>query len=171
VGTFAVQLAKAFGAHVTGVCSTAKTALVQSIGADEVIDYTRADFADGGPNYDLILDTAGNRSLSHLRRALSPGGTLVIVGGEQGGRWTGGFERQIVWAPLLSLFVGQRLRSLISDARWEDLNALRERIEASELTPVIDRTYPLSEVPAAIQRMREGDGGGKVVITVPTAEH
>jgi NADPH:quinone reductase-like Zn-dependent oxidoreductase len=155
VGTFAVQLAKAFGAHVTGVCSTAKADLVASIGADAVVDYTREDFADGWPRYDLILDAAGNRSVSHLRRALTPGGTLVIVGGERGGRWTGGFERQVLWAPAVSVFVGQRLRSLISTERTEDLEVLRERIEAGEVAPVVDRTYPLSEVPAAIRYLRE----------------
>jgi NADPH:quinone reductase-like Zn-dependent oxidoreductase len=170
VGTFAVQLAKAFGAHVTGVCSTAKTDLVRSIGADDVIDYTREDFADGRRRYDVILDTAGNRSLSHLRRALTPRGTLVIVGGERGGRWTGGFERQALRAPVLSMLVGQRLRSLISAERTEDLQVLRERIEAGEVTPVIDKTYPLSEVPAAIRYMRAGHTRGKVVIAVLTAE-
>ena len=112
VGTFAVQLAKAFEAEVTGVCSSTKVDLVRSIGADHVIDYTRDDFAENGQRYDLILDTAGNRSLSHLRRALVPRGTLVIVGGEGGGRWLGGFQRQILWAPMLSLFVGQKLRPL-----------------------------------------------------------
>jgi NADPH:quinone reductase-like Zn-dependent oxidoreductase len=170
VGTFAVQLAKSFGADVTGVCSAAKADLVRSIGADDVIDYTREDFADGRRHYDLILDTAGNRSLSHLRRALTPRGTLVIVGGEGGGRWTGGFGRQIVRAPVVSIFVGQRLRPLVSVERTEDLELLRERIEAGQVTPVIDRTYPLDEVPAAIRYMREGRVGGKVVITVLPAD-
>src|SRR5437016_928598 len=113
VGTFAVQLAKAYGAEVTGVCSTAKTELVRSIGADYVIDYTREDFADGGNRYDVILDIAGNRSLSHLRRALAPEGTLVIVGGEGGGKWLGGIDRQLR-AHLLSLFVRQKLGTWIS---------------------------------------------------------
>jgi NADPH:quinone reductase-like Zn-dependent oxidoreductase len=170
VGTFAVQLAKSFGADVAGVCSAAKADLVRSIGADDVIDYTREDFADGRRHYDLILDTAGNRSLSHLRRALTPRGTLVIVGGEGGGRWTGGFGRQIVRAPVVSIFVGQRLRPLVSVERTEDLELLRERIEAGQVTPVIDRTYPLDEVPAAIRYMREGRVGGKVVITVLPAD-
>ena len=110
VGTLTVQVAKAFGAEVTGVCSTSKVDLVRSIGADEVIDYTREDFADGSRRWDVIVDTAGRRPLSVLRRALSPQGTLVIVGGEGGGRWTGGFFRQVLRAPLLSLFSGQKLR-------------------------------------------------------------
>ena len=166
VGTFAVQLAKAFGAEVTGVCSTTKVDLVRSIGADEVVDYTRDDFADGARLYDLILDTAGRRPLSHLRRALAPHGTLVIVGGEGGGRWMGGFDRQIFRAPLLSLFVGQTLRPLVSKERREDLQFLGELIEAGKVTPVIDRTYPLSEAPDAIRYLAEGHARGKVVITV-----
>ena len=170
VGTFAVQLAKAFGAEVTGVCSTTKVDLVRSIGADHVIDYTRDDFAQAGQRYDLILDTAGNRSLSHLRRALTPRGTLVIVGGEGGGRWLGGFQRGIFWAPLLSLFVGQKLRPLVSKERKEDLEFLKELIEVGKVTPVIDRTYPLSEVPEAIRYLEEGHARGKVVITVPVGD-
>ena len=169
VGTFAVQLAKAFGAEVTGVCSTAKVDLVRSLGADHAIDYTQADFADSEHRYDVILDTAGNRPLSQLRRALTPHGTLVIVGGERGGRWTGGFERQIARAPILSLFVSQRLRSLTSTARREDLLALKELVEAGKVAPVIDRTFPLSEVPDAIRYMRAGHARGKIVITYQPA--
>jgi NADPH:quinone reductase-like Zn-dependent oxidoreductase len=165
VGSFAVQLAKAFGAEVTGVCSTTKADLVRSIGADHVIDYTREDFADGRQRYDVILDTAGRRSLSHLRRALTSRGTLVLVGGEGGGRWTGGFERSL-WALMLSPFVGQKLRALVSTEREEDLQSLRELIEAGKVTPVIDRTYALSEVPDAIRYLEEGHARGKVVITV-----
>jgi len=164
VGTFAVQLAKAFGAEVTGVCSTTKADLVRSIGADDVIDYTRDDFADGVRHYDLILDTAGNRSLSHLRRALTPKGTLVIVGGEGGGRWLG-IGRQLR-APMLSPFVSQTLRPLMAKERQEHLQAVRELIEAGRVTPVIDRTYPLSEVPEAIRYWEEGHARGKVVITL-----
>ena len=164
VGSFAVQVAKSFGAEVTGVCSTTKLDLVRSIGADHVIDYTRDDFADGVRRYDLILDTAGNRSLSHLRRALTPRGTLVIVGGEGGGRWFG-IGRQLR-ALMLSPFVGQRLRMLIAMVRKGDLQFLRELIEAGRVTPVIDRTYPLAEVPDAIRYMHEGHARGKVVITV-----
>jgi NADPH:quinone reductase-like Zn-dependent oxidoreductase len=166
VGSFAVQLAKAFGAEVTGVCSTTKLDLVRSIGADQVIDYAREDFADGVQRYDLIVDTAGNRSLRHLRRALTPRGTLVIVGGEGGGRWLGGFDRQILRAPVLSRFVRQRLRPFISKERSEDLVVLKELIEAGKLTPIIDRTYPLAEAPEAIRYLEQGHARGKVVITV-----
>ena len=165
VGTFAVQLAKAYGAEVTGVASTTKTELVRSIGADHVIDYTREDFADGRNRYDVILDIAGNRSLSHLRRALAPEGTLVIVGGEGGGRWLGGTDRQLR-ALALSPFVRQKLGTWISKERQEDLVELHELLELGKLTPVVDRTFPLSEVPEAIRYLREGRARGKVVITV-----
>jgi NADPH:quinone reductase-like Zn-dependent oxidoreductase len=166
VGSFAVQLAKAFGAQVTGVASTTKVELVYSIGAGEVIDYTREDFADGSRHWDLIVDTAGRRSLSQLRRALTRRGTLVIVGGEGGGRWLGGFDRQILRAPLLSALVRQRLRPLVSKERRADLLVLKELIEAGKVTPVIDRTYPLREAPEAIRYLEEGHARGKVVITV-----
>ncbi len=165
VGSFAVQIAKAFEAHVTGVCSTSKVDLVRSIGADEVIDYTVEDFAENGQRYDLILDVAGNRSVSHLRRALAPRGTLVIVGGEGGGRWFGGIDRQLR-ASMLSPLVSQKLGTFISKPNGEDLVVLRELIEAGKLTPVIDTTYPLSEVPDAIRHLEEGHARGKVVITV-----
>jgi NADPH:quinone reductase-like Zn-dependent oxidoreductase len=166
VGSFAVQLAKAFGAEVTGVCSPTKVDLVRSIGADHVVDYTHDDVTDGTRHYDLILDTAGRRSLARLRRALTPKGTLVIVGGEGGGRWLGGFQRQALWAPLLSLFVSQKLRGFVSKERKQDLQVLRELIEAGKLTPVIDRTYPLGETPEAIRYWGQGHARGKVVITV-----
>jgi NADPH:quinone reductase-like Zn-dependent oxidoreductase len=165
VGTFAVQLAKVFGAEVTGVCSTTKVELVQSIGADHVIDYTREDFADGRGRYDVILDIAGNRSLSHLRRALTPKGTLVIVGGEGGGKWFGGNGRQLK-ALVLSPFVRQKLGTWISTERAEDLQVLRELLETGKVTPVVDRTFALSEVREAIRYLREGRARGKVVITV-----
>jgi NADPH:quinone reductase-like Zn-dependent oxidoreductase len=165
VGTYAVQLAKAFGAVVTGVCSTSKVELVRTIGADEVIDYTREDFADGTRQFDLILDTAGRRPLSQLRRALTPQGTLVIVGGEGGDRWLGGFQRQI-FAPLRSLFTEQKLMGLISKERHKDLMTLKKLIEAGKLTPVIDRTYPLREAPQAIRYLEQGHARGKVVLTV-----
>jgi len=165
VGTFAVQLAKAYGAEVTGVCSTTKTDLVRSIGADHVIDYIREDFADGRNRYDVILDIAGNRSLSHLRRALAPEGTLVIVGGEGGGRWLGGIDRQLR-AHVLSPFVRQKLGTWISTERKEDLEELHELLEAGTVRPVVDRTFPLSGVPEAIQYLRDGRARGKVVITV-----
>lgn len=166
VGTFAVQLAKAFGAQVTGVCSAGKMELVRSLGADAVIDYTREDFADGPKRYDLIVDTAGNRSLTHLRRALTRKGTLAIVGGEWGNRWTGGFGRQILRAPLLSLVVGQRLRPVTTKERSADLDVLRTHIEAGDVTPAVDRTYPLADVPDALDYMRSGAVRGKVVITL-----
>jgi NADPH:quinone reductase-like Zn-dependent oxidoreductase len=165
VGTFAVQLAKAYGADVTGVCSTAKTELVQSLGADHVVDYTREDFVDGQNRYDCILDIAGNRSLSHLRHALAPKGTLVIVGGEGGGKWFGGIDRQLK-AQMLSLFVRQKLGTLIAIARKENLQVLREFLEAGTVKPVVDRTFALSEVADAIRYLREGRARGKVIVTV-----
>jgi NADPH:quinone reductase-like Zn-dependent oxidoreductase len=166
VGSFAVQLAKAFGAEVTGVCSTTKLDLVRSLGADEVIDYTREDFADGARRWDLIVDTAGRRSLSQLRRALTRRGTLVIVGGEGGGRWLGGFDRMILRAPAMSVFSRQRLRSFVSKERREDLLVLKGLIEAGKVTPAIDRTYSLSEVPEAIRYLEAGHARGKIVIRV-----
>jgi NADPH:quinone reductase-like Zn-dependent oxidoreductase len=165
VGSYAVQLAKAFGAEVTGVCSTSKVELVRTIGAEEVIDYTREDFADGTRQFDVILDTAGRRPLSQLRRALRPQGTLVIVGGEGGDRWLGGFQRQII-APVRSLFTEQKLMGLISRERQQDLLTLRHLIEEGKLTPVIDRTYPLRDAPQAIRYLEQGHARGKVVLTV-----
>ena len=164
VGTFAVQIAKAFGAEVTGVCSTAKADLVRSVGADHVIDYTREDFADGEHRYDAILDIGGNTRLSHLRRALTEHGRLVMVGGETGGRWLGGMDRQFR-ALLLSPLVGQKLGMFIASENSKDLTVLRDLIESGKIAPVIDRTYPLSETPAAIRYVQEGRARGKVVIT------
>jgi NADPH:quinone reductase-like Zn-dependent oxidoreductase len=165
VGTFAVQLAKMFGAEVTGVCSTTKMDLVQAIGADDVIDYTREDFADRSRRYDLILDTAGNRKLSHLRRALTAKGTLVIVGGEGAGGWLGGFDRSLR-ALMLSPFVSQQLRGLVSKETSADLQVLGEYVQAGKLIPIIDRAYSLSEVPKAIQYVEDGHARGKVVISL-----
>src|SRR5215218_2140749 len=165
VGTYAVQIAKAFGAHVTGVCSTKKVDMVRSIGADHVIDYTREDFAEGDQRYDLILDIGGNSSLARLRRALAPRGTLVIVGGETDGRWLGGTDRQIR-ALVLSPFVSQKLGTFVNKENHEDMLVLKELIESGKVTPVIDRTYPLSQVPEAIRYLEEGHARGKVVITV-----
>jgi NADPH:quinone reductase-like Zn-dependent oxidoreductase len=165
VGTYAVQLAKAFGAQVTGVCTTTKVDMVRSIGADHVIDHTRADFAEGGQRYDMILDVGGNSSLSRLRRALTPKGTLVIAGGETDGRWLGGSDRQIR-ALLLSRFVGQKLGTFISRENHEDMIVLKELIEAGKVTPVIDRTYALSEVPEAIRYLEQGHARGKLAITL-----
>jgi NADPH:quinone reductase-like Zn-dependent oxidoreductase len=164
VGTFAVQLAKAFGAEVTGVCSTAKTDLVRAIGADHVIDYTSEDFAAGQHRYDVILDTGGNGRLSRLRGSLVPHGRLVIIGGETGGRWLGGTGRQLRalgWSPLVS----QRLGSFIASENSADLLILRDLIESGQIAPAIDRTYPLGETPAAIRRLQEGRALGKIVIT------
>ena len=170
VGTFAVQIAKAFGAEVTGVCSTAKTDLVRSIGADHVIDYTREDIADGKRRYDVILDTGGNRSLGQLRRALTPRGTLVIVGSETGGRWLGGSDRQLR-ALMLSRVTGQTLTTLLCSENVKDLRALTALIQSGQVTPAIDRTYPLSQTPAAIQYLRDGHARGKVVITLSDTSH
>jgi NADPH:quinone reductase-like Zn-dependent oxidoreductase len=166
VGSLAVQIAKGLGATVTGVCSTAKADLVRSLGADDVIDYTREDFADGSRRWDLIVDTAGRRPLSKLRRALTPKGTLVIVGGDGGGRWTGGFFRGVLRGPIVSLFVGQRLRGLATKIEQVDLVTLTEMVEAGTVAPVIDRTYPLIEAPDAIRYLAEGHAAGKIVITV-----
>jgi NADPH:quinone reductase-like Zn-dependent oxidoreductase len=165
VGTFAVQIAKAFGAIVTGVCSTAKADLVRSLGADHVIDYTRTDIADGGQRYDVVIDAGGHRSLTHLRRALTPHGTLVIVGSETGGRWLGGFDRSLR-APVVSLFVGQKLSALINSENARDLIVLTELIESGKVTPTVDRTFPLNETTAAIRYLVEGHARGKVVVTV-----
>ncbi|MGW1762709.1 NAD(P)-dependent alcohol dehydrogenase [Streptomyces sp. NPDC002073] len=164
VGTYAVQLAKDAGAHVTGVCSTAKADLVRSLGADEVVDYTREDVTDGTRRYDLVLDIAGNRPLSALRRALVPRGTLVIVGGEGGGRWLGGTDRTLR-AVLLSPFVRHRLRGLVSSERADDIRRLAELAGEGRLTPVLDRTYPLAQTPEAIRRAQSGAAHGKVVVT------
>jgi len=165
VGTFAVQIAKALGAHVSGVCSTKKVDMVRSIGADHVIDYTQEDFAEGEQRYDLILDIGGNSSLARLRRALTPEGTLVITGGEGGGRWLGGTDRQLR-AMVLSPLVGQKPGTFVNKENQEDLIVLKELIESGKVTPVIDRTYPLEDAPEAIRYLEGGHARGKVVITV-----
>ncbi len=165
VGSFAVQIAKAFGAEVTGVCSSVKVDLVWTIGADHVVDYTCEDFADGEHCYDVILDIGGNRRLSHLRRALTPRGRLVIVGGETDGRWLGGSDRQLR-ALVLSLFVTHRLGTFVSSENAADLMVLRDLIESGAIAPVIDRTYPLSDTATAIRHLIDGGARGKTVITV-----
>jgi NADPH:quinone reductase-like Zn-dependent oxidoreductase len=165
VGSYAVQLAKAFGAHVTGVCSTSKLDLVRSLGAEHVIDYTREDFADGAHHYDLILDIAGNPSLTRLRRALTPTGTAVIVGGEEGGSWTGSIDRPLR-ALAMSPFVRQRLTNFIAKQRVSDLEKLTDLIEAGKLIPSIDRIYPLNQVPQAMRYLDEGMARGKVAIRI-----
>jgi NADPH:quinone reductase-like Zn-dependent oxidoreductase len=163
VGSYAVQLAKIFGADVTGVCRTAKTGLVASLGADRVIDYTREDFADGSQRYDLILDIGGGSRLARLRRALTPTGTLVIAGGERA-KWTG-VGRQLR-ARMLSLFVRHRLTTFLSTHREADLETLRELAEAGRLTPAVGQTFPLSDAPAAIGCFAQGQARGKIAITV-----
>jgi NADPH:quinone reductase-like Zn-dependent oxidoreductase len=165
VGTFAVQIAKAFGAEITGVCSTAKIDAVQAIGADHVIDYRIDDFADGTHSYDVILDIGGNRRLSSLRRALTPRGRLVIVGGETDGRWLGGSDRQIR-ALVLSPFVDHKLGTFVASENGDDLIVLRALIEAGKIAPVVDKTYPLREAAAAIRYMLDGHARGKVVVSV-----
>ena len=168
VGTYAVQIAKALGAQVTGVCSTAGTDLVTSIGADHVLDYTRDDFADGSRRYDLILDIAGNSPLARLRRALTPAGTLVLAGGEDGGRWIG-MGRQLR-ALARSPSTRQRLTMLISRQRRADLETLARLIDAGQLTPVIGTTYPLHQAPDAVRHLQAGHARGKTVLTVIDAE-
>jgi len=165
VGSYAVQLAKALGAEVTAVSSAGKADLVRSLGADHVVDYTREDFADGSRQYDLILDIAGNPSLARLRRALTPHGAAVILGGEQGGRVTGGFGRTLR-APLLSPFVSQRLVMVTAKENGRDLERLTALIEAGQVTPHVDRAYPLDEVPEAMARLIAGDVRGKVAISI-----
>jgi 2-desacetyl-2-hydroxyethyl bacteriochlorophyllide A dehydrogenase len=164
VGTYAVQIAKAFGAEVTGVCSTRNVETVRSIGADRVIDYTREDINHSEQRYDAILDMAGNRSLSDLRRALTPDGTLVIVGGS-GGRWLMGFGRTLR-AVALSPFVSQRLRQFMSTTTKADLVVLAELIESGKVVPAIDRQLPLREAPEAIAYVGRRHTQGKTVITV-----
>jgi NADPH:quinone reductase-like Zn-dependent oxidoreductase len=165
VGSFAVQLAKAAGAEVTGVCSTNKLDLVTNLGADRVVDYTREDFADGVHHYDLIIDIAGNSTLSRLRRALTPTGTAVIVGGESKGNLTGGIDRQLR-AMILTPFVSQRLTGLASKERASDLEVLAGHITVGAVTPSIDRTYPLDQVPEAMRHLAAGKVKGKTAITI-----
>ena len=164
VGTYAVQLAKAFGAEVTGVSSTAKVDLVTSLGADHVIDYTREDFADGTRRYDLILDIGGSTPVRRLRRALRPRGTLVFVGGENSGNLTG-LGRQLRGA-LISPFLRQRLVLLMAKERAADLERLTGLIEDGKVVPSVDRSYPLDEAPDAMRLLEKGQVRGKVVITV-----
>jgi len=167
VGTFAVQIAKSFAADVTGVCSTRNVDLVRSIGADHVIDYTREDFTRNGRRYDVVFDLVGNRSLTECRRALTPAGTLVLSGGGvSGGGGPIGPMGLLVRGRLLSRFVRHRLLVLMATPSKENLAALRELAESGKITPVIDRTYPLSEVPEAIRYLEVEHARAKVVITV-----
>jgi NADPH:quinone reductase-like Zn-dependent oxidoreductase len=165
VGTFAVQIAKSLGADVTGVCSTRNVELVRSLDADHVIDYTQGDFTQSRQKYDLIFQLAGTGSPSDLRRSLTSEGTLVLSSGASDGHWIGPVDR-LVKAVVLSPFVSQKLGSFLAKANKDDLQFLKELIEAGKLKPVIDRTYPLSEVPEAIRYLEEGHARGKVVITV-----
>lgn len=165
VGSYATQLAKAMGAEVTGVASTAKVDFVRSLGADQVVDYTRSDFADGTTRYDLILDIGGNSPLARLRRALTANGTLVIVGGESGGKLTGGFDRQLR-ALVLSLFVGQRLTMVTAKEQYADLEILAHHIEAGDISPAVDQTYPLDQAPEGMRRLAAGQVRGKLAITI-----
>jgi NADPH:quinone reductase-like Zn-dependent oxidoreductase len=169
VGSFAVQIAKAFGAEVTGVAGTGKVELVRALGAVEVLDHTQHDVTDGRHRYDVVLDTGGNRPLSRLRRALTPRGRLVIVGAETGGRLLDGFDRQLR-AGLLSPFVGQQLGFFVTSENADDLRTLTQLIESGAVTPAVDRAYPLAETAAAIRHMLDGRARGKVVITVAAAE-
>ena len=164
VGTFAVQIAKAFGADVTGVCSSVNLDMVRSIGADKVIDYTVEDFTHGGRRYDLIVDLVGNRSMSDLRRALTPRGTAILAGGG-GGRLLGPMA-QMLGSRILTRFVGQTLVIFLAKLNGKDLLVLAELIEAGKVKPVIDRTYPLAETAEAIRYLELGHARGKVVVTV-----
>jgi NADPH:quinone reductase-like Zn-dependent oxidoreductase len=167
VGTFAVQIAKSFGADVTGVCSTRNIDLVRSLGADHVIDYTKDDFAKGEQRYDVILDNVPNHSLSECRRILTPNGKYVMIGGggPNDNRWVGPFGR-VIKAMVLSPFMNQKMGMMMADANGKDLTILADMMQSGKLKPVIDRTYKLNEVPAAIAYLEEGHARGKVVITV-----
>jgi NADPH:quinone reductase-like Zn-dependent oxidoreductase len=169
VGIFAVQIAKALGAHVTGVCSASKLDLVRSLGADAAIDYRRDDFTVAAQRYDLIVETGGRRPVSQTRRALAPDGTLVIVGGEGGGRLLGGFERSML-APLAGVFSRQAIRGMISVTRAADLVDLRVLVESGAISPVIDSTYPLDDTALAMQRVEQHLAVGKVIIAVSAGE-
>lgn len=165
VGTFAVQIAKANGAEVTGVCSTAKVDLVRSIGADHVVDYTVDDVTRLGRRYDVVLDIGGNTSLSRLRRVLTPRGRLVIVGGETDGRWLGGTDRQLR-ALALSPFSRRTLCVFVSKEDGADLLVLRDLVESGDVRPVVERTYPLGDAATALRRLVDGQVRGKVVLSV-----
>ena len=167
VGTFAVQIAKTFGADVTGVCSSRNVDLVRSLGADHVIDYTKEDFAKGTERYDVILDNVPNHSLSECRRILTPNGKYVMIGGggPNDSRWVGPFGR-VIKTMVLSPFTSQKMGMMMADANGKDLTILADMMQSGKLKPVIDRTYKLNEVPAAIAYLEEGHARGKVVITV-----
>ena len=165
VGTFAVQLARAYGARVTGVCRTDAMELVRSLGADHVLDYTREEITAGGRRYDLVLDNGGNRPLALLRSVLTPGGTVVFVGGEDGGRWTGGMDRQLRGFAT-SLGRPQKARMFLAAVKQKDLEVLAAMIEAGTVTSVVDRTYPLEQAADALRHLERGHPRGKLVLTV-----
>jgi NADPH:quinone reductase-like Zn-dependent oxidoreductase len=158
VGTFAVQIAKSMGAHVTGVCSTRNVELVRSLGADEVVDYTTEDFARRGGRYDVVFDLIGNHSITEVRSVMTPKGTAVLIGG--------GSIGHLIQAFFLNPFVSQRLLSFVAKIDRESLSALAELAEAGKLTPVVDRTYPLDEAADAIRYLETGHARGKVVVNV-----
>ena len=166
VGTFAVQIAKAFGADVTGVTSTKNVDLIRSIGADHVIDYTQVDFTEGGPQYDLILDNVGNHSMADTRRALTPAGTLI----SNGGGHAGGKLSRTIRTMLVSMVVKQQASPTVKTQNHDDLIALRDLVEGGHITPVIDGTYPLEETPRAIDRVASGHTRGTIVISVADRE-
>jgi NADPH:quinone reductase-like Zn-dependent oxidoreductase len=169
IGTFAVQLCTSYGATVTAVCGPSKAGLVRSLGAGEVIDYTRHEIDHDGTRHDVIIDTAGNRPLALLRRATTARGTIALVGGGHAtGRWMGGFQRQMA-APLLGLLGGQRVLGVTAHERHEDLDDLTSLLESGTLTPVVDRTYTLAEAADAIRYLSQGHPAGKVIVTVPVA--
>ena len=167
VGTFAVQIAKSLGADVTGVCSSRNVDLVRSLGADHVIDYTKEDFAKGDQRYDVILDNVPNHSLSECRRILNPNGKYVMIGGggPNDSRWVGPFGR-VIKTMVLSPFISQKMGMMMADTSQKDLTILADLMQSGKVKPVIDRTYKLSEVPAAIAYVEEGHARGKVIITV-----
>jgi NADPH:quinone reductase-like Zn-dependent oxidoreductase len=165
VGTFAVQIAKAMGAEVTGVCSTRNVDMVRSLGADRVIDYTKEDYTQGGEQYDLIVDMVGSRSLLDNKRVLKPDGIFVIVGGPKGGDFLGPMTT-VIKASLMSPFVSQDMGMMLADSSKQDLAFIADLIHTGKVTPVIDRHYPLSEAAAAVAYVEEGHARGKVIIDV-----
>jgi NADPH:quinone reductase-like Zn-dependent oxidoreductase len=167
VGTFAVQIAKSFGADVTGVCSTKNLDLVRSLGADHVIDYTKEDFTNGAQRYDLILDNVGTQPLSGFRRALKPQGICVMIGGggPNEGRWIGAMARPVK-ALLLSPFISQKMGMMLAEIHQEDLTTMADLMQAAKVKPVIDRTYPLSQIREAMKYLEAGHARGKVILTV-----
>jgi NADPH:quinone reductase-like Zn-dependent oxidoreductase len=165
VGTYAVQIAVALGATVTGVASGSKADLVTALGAQRVIDYTREDFVDGSHTYDVVVDTGGMTSVSHLRKALQPKGTLVIVGGESGSKWSPGMGRQLK-AAALSPIISQRLKSILNKEHYSGLDRLAKLAATGDVTPCIERSYTLAEVPDAVRQLQEGTVRGQIVITL-----